>query len=326
MVLVVGGAGYVGSHVALALREAGIPYQILDNLERGHAAAALDADIIQQDLRDQAELAKTLNKVRPELVLHFAGYIEVGESVQDPAKFYQNNVTATQNLLDAMRDSGCAKLVFSSTAAVYGEPESVPIPEDHPKRPKNPYGDTKWAVERMLDAYGAAYGLRSFALRYFNASGADPLGRLGEDHRPETHLIPLCVDAVLERRPALKVFGRDYDTADGTCVRDYVHVCDLADAHLRAAQFLLDGGGSEACNLGSGTGYSVLEVMEAVAKVAGKDVPAEDAPRRTGDPAVLVASNARAKSVLGWEPTRSLEDSARDAYAWRLSHPSGYSA
>lgn len=326
MILVVGGAGFIGSHMCKALEAAGEPFFVLDNLERGHEAALRGARLVRCDLRDKEAVADVFRQNEVEAVVHFAAYIEVGESVAAPAKFYENNVMGTWNLLEAMRGAGVDKLVFSSTAAVYGEPVEVPIPESHPTRPTNPYGETKLAVERMLSAYGSAYGVRSVALRYFNAAGADPDGEIGEDHRPETHLIPRILLSVLGRAE-FKVFGDDYDTPDGTCVRDYVHVCDLASAHLGALSYLRSGGTSTAFNLGNGVGFSVKEVVDAVSEVTGHAVDPDVAPRREGDPARLVASSEAARRVLGWEPRcPGLDQIVAHAWAWYRSRPTGYGA
>ncbi len=315
MVLVVGGAGYVGSHTLLALREAGREAIALDDLSRGHEWALLGAPLVRADVTDLEALRYVFGRHQVSAVLHFAGLIEVGESVKDPAGFYHANVHGTWCLLEAMREAGVRDLVFSSTAAVYGEPEHTPIPEMHPRNPTSPYGDTKLAAERLIQAYEAAYGFRAVRLRYFNAAGADPEGRLGEAHDPETHLIPRALLSVLGRGQ-FTVFGDDYPTPDGTCVRDYVHVCDLAAAHV-AALDALRRGESGAFNLGTGRGASVREVVEAVRAVTGADFSPGVAPRRPGDPAVLVADPGLAGSVLGWQPQRSdLLTVVEDAWRW----------
>ena len=326
MILLLGGAGFIGSHMGLLLRQAGEPYVVFDNLERGHRQALQPgAPFVLGDLRDPKSLERVFAEFPVSLVMHFAAYIEVGESVHDPSKFYWNNLNGVLILLDTMRRHGVDKLVFSSTAAIYGEPNYVPVDESHPKNPTNPYGDTKLAVERMLAAYDVAYGLRSVCLRYFNAAGADPEGRLGQDHRPGTHLIFRTVLAALGKTPSIKVFGNDYDTPDGTCIRDYIHVMDLADAHLLAIRHLREGGGSGAYNLGNGRGHSVLEVIRAVEKVAGRPIPVEITERRPGDPARLVASSELAQTQLGWQPRRAeLEQIVEDAYRWRVRYPEGY--
>ena len=327
MILVCGGAGYIGSHMCKLLRAQGIAHVVFDNLERGNRAALQGSEFFEGDLRNPDDLKRVFDQYDIHLLMHFAAYIEVGESVSDPAKFWENNVTAVWNLLEAAGVKGVSKIVFSSTAAVYGEPQVVPIPEDHPKNPTNPYGDTKLAVERMLAAYDRAYGIRSVCLRYFNACGSDPDGVLGEDHRPETHLIPRILLAAAGRAPEITVFGTDYDTPDGTCIRDYVHVCDLADAHLRAVRYLEEGGDSAQFNLGSGQGFSVRQVLDAVRTVTGIDFPIKYGDRREGDPARLVADSTRAREVLGWSPIYDdVEVCVRHAWDWMVSHPSGYGA
>jgi len=326
MVLVVGGAGYIGSHVLKVLRQRGIDHLVFDNLERGHRSAVLDSRLVVGDLRNADDLAKVF-KDNPQIktVMHFAAYIEVGESVQDPAKFYWNNVTGVLMLLDAMRNAGVGQFVFSSTAAVYGEPQEVPIPETHPKSPTNPYGDTKLAVERMLAAFDRAYGLRSVCLRYFNAAGSDPDCVLGEDHRPETHLIPRILLAAAGKAPEITVFGTDYDTPDGTCLRDYVHVMDLADAHVRAIEALDAGSASDQFNLGSGNGFSVKEMIAAAEDVVGKPIPVQFGPRRAGDPARLIASSQKAREILGWSPQfTDMKDIVGHAWRWMQANPNGY--
>ncbi len=315
--LVVGGAGYIGSHMVLALLERGAQVITFDNLSTGHRDAVLGGEFVFGDLNDRDALDKVFSAHRFDAVMHFASFIEVGESVKAPAKYYANNVVNTLNLLDTMRDHGVRCFVFSSTAAVYGEPAYTPIDEVHPKAPINPYGRTKWMVEQILEDYDRAYGLKSIALRYFNAAGADPAGRLGERHQPETHLIPLVLQAASGRRPHISVFGRNYDTPDGTCIRDYIHVADLADAHWLALQRLLAGAPSAAYNLGNGNGFSVQQVIDAAARVAGRPIPVIDAPRREGDPARLVADSTAARRDLGWQPTRfDLKTLIEDAWKW----------
>ncbi|MBI4665217.1 MAG: UDP-glucose 4-epimerase GalE [Nitrospinae bacterium] len=316
-VLVTGGAGYIGSHCALYLRENGWETVILDNLSTGHKESALGQRLVVGDVGDGALLDSVFKTRSISAVMHFAASAYVGESVTDPAKYYRNNVVNGLALLDAMRRNGVSNLVFSSTCAVYGNPERTPLTETHPKAPISPYGFSKLAFERMAEDFSSAYGLKPVFLRYFNAAGADPEGRLGENHDPETHLIPLAIQAALGRRGPVTVFGADYPTPDGTCVRDYVHVMDLADAHLKAMEHLLNGGAPSAFNLGSGTGYSVREVVAMVEKVGGKSVPVIEGPRRAGDPPALVASSARALETLGWKPRYAeLEAIVKTAYEW----------
>ena len=301
-ILVVGGAGYIGSHMVWLLGQRGIQVTTLDNLSGGHRDAVLHGELVVGDMADRALLDRVLSSRRFDAVMHFASYIQVGESVTDPAKYYQNNVANTIGLLNAMRDHGVAKFVFSSTAAVFGEPQYSPIDERHPQQPINPYGRTKWMVEQALADYDRAYGLKSVSLRYFNAAGAHPQGLLGERHEPETHLVPLVLQAAAGRRPHVTVFGRDYDTPDGTCVRDYIHVMDLAEAHWNALDYLARGGSTSAFNLGNGDGYSVQQVVETAMAVTGRPVAVHEGPRRAGDPARLVADAALARNVLGWKP------------------------
>ena len=325
MILVVGGAGYIGSHMCKVLRDAGEKHLVFDNLENGHEEALQGSPFVQGDLRKPADLAKVFADNEIDVVMHFAAYISVGASVREPGKYYDNNFSGVLNLLEAMRTAGVGKFIFSSTAAIFGEPEYVPIDEDHPKNPKSPYGDSKLDVERALDSYETAYGLRSVCLRYFNAAGADPEGVLGEDHDPEEHLIPLTLMAAQGRRAEIKIFGSDYDTPDGTCIRDYVHIFDLASAHLLAVRHLRDGGSSKRYNLGNGVGFSVREVVEMVEKVVGRPVPKSDAPRRPGDPARLIASSERIMRELGWKPQYTdLETIVRHAWRWVEAHPQGY--
>jgi UDP-glucose 4-epimerase len=324
VVLVTGGAGYIGSHTVKLLRRAGYEVVVYDNLSAGHRAAAGTGPFVEADLHDRAALRRTLRAYRVQAVVHFAAWLDVGASVRDPRGYYWNNVVGSLELLDAMVAEGVPHLVFSSSAAVFGEPVETPITETHPCRPINPYGETKLAVERALGHYGRAYGLRAVALRYFNAAGADPEGELGEDHRPETHLIPRAIEAALGG-PPLEVFGDDYPTPDGTCLRDYVHVTDLADAHVRALDALAAGAPAPAYNLGAGRPVSVKEVIAAVERVSGRRVPWRVAPRRPGDPSVLVASSAAIARDLGWRPRYGdLETIVETAWAWRAAHPAGY--
>ena len=316
-VLVTGGAGYVGSHTAKALARAGMEPVVFDNFSSGYRSAVRYGPLVEGELEDTALIRKTLESHGIEGVLHFAAFIAVGESVANPQKYFRNNVVNTLHLLDAMVEVGVKNIVFSSSAAVYGNPEKTPIPEDHPKNPTSPYGESKLMMERAIHWYAQAYGLRYAALRYFNASGADPDGELGEGHDPETHLIPLVIDAALGRRPDVQIFGTDYRTPDRTAIRDYIHVTDLADAHVRALRWLAAGGESVALNLGTGDGHSVREVVTAVEEVSEQKVPYRDAARRAGDPAILIANPNRATAILGWKPKRpQLSVIVEDAWKW----------
>jgi len=324
-VLVTGGAGYIGSHTCLALRETGHSVVVLDTLERGHREAVFADEFIEGDISNTVLVKGLLAQYEIEAVMHFSAYAYIEESVREPARYFQNNVIATLSLLDVMRECGVSKFVFSSSCATYGQPNQIPITENIVQNPINPYGFTKLAVERALDAYSQAYGLRFASLRYFNAAGADPYGRLGEDHRPETHVIPLLLSAALGELPCFKVYGTDYDTHDGSCIRDYIHVSDLADAHVRALAKLeeLD---VLKINLGANKGISVFELVNEVSKATQRDFPVELHKRRAGDPAVLVGSNKYAYEVLGWMPKYSdLNTLIKTAWAWKQSHPQGYS-
>ncbi len=304
-ILVVGGAGYIGSHTVKQLMAAGHDVVVLDNLVYGHrdiVDSALKVELIEGDIGDRDLLDKIFSTHNISAVMHFAAYAYVGESVTAPAKYYQNNVVATLTLLDAMVAADVKNFVFSSTCASYGVPQTIPIPEDHPQNPINPYGATKLMVERILQDYGPAYGLNSVIFRYFNASGADPEGQLGEDHNPETHLIPLTLQAALGIRDSIAIFGTDYPTEDGTCVRDYIHVCDLADAHILGVEHLLKGGESDIFNLGNGLGFSVKQVIESARRVTGKEIKAIEQERRAGDPPALIGSAEKARTQLGWNP------------------------
>ncbi len=315
--LVIGGAGYIGSHLVKALIEQQHQVVIVDNLSAGRASAVLGGELIIHDFDDRDFLDHLFSKTRFDGVFHFASQIVVSESVKDPGKYYRANTAATLTLLEAMRDHKVGPLVFSSTAAVYGEPLYTPINEQHPTNPLNPYGRSKLMVEHMLADFDRAYGQKYIALRYFNAAGADPQARIGENHDPETHLIPLALQAITGKRPPLQLFGQDYDTPDGTCIRDYIHVDDLASAHILAIEFLINGGDSGVFNLGSNHGYSVNEVIETAAKVTGQQVPFTYAARRPGDPATLVADASLAKKVLGWQPQYSdLAQIIAHAWAW----------
>jgi len=314
-VLVVGGAGYIGSHMVWLLGQRGVRVITLDDLSSGHADAVLCGEFIRGDMADRALLDRIFTQYPVDAVMHFASFIQVGESVQQPARYYRNNFTNTLTLLDAMRDHGVNRFIFSSTAAVFGEPDYVPIDEAHAQRPINPYGRTKWMVEQALADYDRAYGLRSVALRYFNAAGAHPDALLGERHDPETHLIPLVLQVASGRREAIHVFGQDYDTPDGTCIRDYIHIMDLAEAHWLALARLMDGGPSGVFNLGNGGGYSVQQVIDVAGAVTGKQIAVRLGPRRAGDPARLVADASLARSELGWQP-RYPELTTLVAHAW----------
>ena len=318
-ILVTGGAGYVGSHACKALARAGYRPVVYDNLSRGHREAVKWGPLIEGDLHDRGRLVETLRSHRVDAVMHFAAFAYVGESVTHPDTYYRNNVAGTLSLLDAMREAKVGTIVFSSTCAVYGVPEALPIRESTAKAPLNPYGQTKLAIERALHWYGAAGFMRYAALRYFNAAGADLDGEIGENHDPETHLIPLILRAALGRGEPLQVFGTDYPTPDGTAIRDYIHVADLADAHVRALAHLASGGDSLQLNLGTGSGHSVRAVVAAVERIAGRPVPRREAPRRPGDPPELVADAALASARLGWRPVHSdLGTIIRTALAWEI--------
>lgn len=304
-ILVTGGAGYIGTHAVLALKSAGYDVIVLDNLSYGHPELVKDvlkAELVVGDISDRPLLDQLLTTRPIAAVMHFAAFIAVGESVSDPAIYYRNNVAGTLTLLEAMVAAGIKKFVFSSTCAIYGMPQAIPMTEDHPHNPLSPYASSKKMVEQILADFGVAYGLKSVAFRYFNASGAAPNGLLGEDHNPETHLIPLALLTALGRRESLSIFGTDYPTPDGTAVRDYIHVSDLASAHVLGLEYLLQGGDSQVFNLGNGNGFSVREVIETAKQVTGKDIPVKECPRRAGDPPILVGSSALAREILGWSP------------------------
>lgn len=316
-VLVAGGAGYVGSHVCKALARAGHRPIVLDSLAHGHRDAVRWGPLVQAEIADRHAVGQAIAAHRIDAVMHFAAWIFVGESMQDPLKYFTNNLGGTIALLEAAMAAGVRKLVFSSTAAVYGEPRAVPIPESHPTEPINPYGESKLMVERVLRWLDQRQGLRFAALRYFNASGADPETEIGERHDPETHLVPLAILAALGKGPALSIFGDDYDTPDGTAIRDYIHVADLANAHVAALEHLAGGGASLTLNLGAGAGTSVREIVDAVGRIGGRPVPATFAPRRPGDPPRLVADIALARRDLHWEPRHSdIDTIVRTAWAW----------
>lgn len=324
-ILITGGAGYIGSHTVLYLQEKGEEVIVLDSLQKGHRQAVLDSKFYQGKIADEEVLDEIFTKHAIDSVIHFAADSLVGESVDDPLKYYDNNVIGTYHLIRKMVQHGIKKIVFSSTAATYGNPVSIPIQESDPTLPANPYGETKLAIERMLKWADRAYGLKSVCLRYFNAAGADLGGRIGEDHNPETHLIPIVLQVALGLREHVSVFGDDYQTDDGTCVRDYIHVNDLAQAHHLALDKLTSGGESEVYNLGNGKGFSVQQVIQACRKVSGHAIPAQTAPRRSGDPAVLIASSEKASRDLGWKPNYpDLEDMVRHAWNWHEQHPKGY--
>ncbi len=315
-VLVVGGAGYIGSHTCLDLANKGFKPVVYDNFSNGHREFVKWGPAEEGDIRDRARLDEVLAKHKPAAILHFAALIEVGESVKDPVSFYENNVIGTLTLLSAAQAAGVKAFVFSSTCATYGLPQSVPLDESHQQVPINPYGRTKYIVEQALADYDHYKGLRSVILRYFNAAGADFEGRIGEWHTPETHAIPLAIDAALGRRQGFKVFGSDYDTRDGTCVRDYIHVLDLADAHVRAVEYLLNGGDSVALNLGTGTGTTVKELLGTIETVSNRPFPVEYVGRREGDSTTLVANNDKARDILGWSPQYDLTEIIQSAWNW----------
>ncbi|HEY9853405.1 MAG TPA: UDP-glucose 4-epimerase GalE [Leptolyngbyaceae cyanobacterium] len=319
-ILVTGGAGYIGTHAVLALQNAGYEPIVLDNLVYGHRELVEDilkAKLIVGDTNDRALLDELFATYNIAAVMHFAAYIAVGESVVEPAKYYRNNVTGTLTLLEAMVAASVNKFVFSSTCAVYGEPQQVPIPEDHPFNPMSPYASSKLMVERILADFDVAYRLKSVIFRYFNAAGAEPKAMLGEDHEPETHLIPLVLQAALGKRQSVSILGTDYPTPDGTGVRDYIHVCDLADAHVLGIEYLLKGNNSQVFNLGNGNGFSVREVIEMAKSVTGRDFQVVESPRRPGDVPVLVGSSEKAKKNLGWSPNYpDLREIVAHAWQW----------
>ena len=325
-ILVTGGAGYIGSHTALELVKAGNEVVIADNLVTGYRKAIPEgAKFYEGDLRNSDFLDNLFHQEKIDAVIHFAAYSLVGESVTNPLKYYDNNLYGTKVLLEAMVKNNVGKIVFSSTAATYGEPENIPILESDRTCPTNPYGETKLAMEKMFKWTAEAHGLRYVSLRYFNACGADESGTIGEAHNPESHLIPLILQVPNGKRETISIYGTDYDTPDGTCIRDYIHVTDLAQAHILAVQYLNNGGESDIFNLGNGVGYSVREVIETARKVTGHPIPATETSRRAGDPARLVASSEKAKSVLGWKPVHdSLEEIIASAWNWHKNHPNGY--
>ncbi len=322
-ILVIGGAGYIGSHVCKGLKENGFTPIVYDNLSTGHSWAVQFGPFIQGNIEDEASLLEAFERFKPKAVIHLASLINVRDSIVNPALYYEKNLVGTLHLLRAMVKAGVLNLVFSSTAAIYGSPQYVPIDEKHPKAPLNAYGKTKWAIEGMLDDFANAHGLRFAALRYFNACGADPSGLIGEAHEPETHLIPLVVRTALGLKPVLQVYGDDYPTPDGTAIRDYVHVADLADAHIRALRYLFEKGASLQANLGTGTGYSVKQIIDAVAQFGQKSVPTQILPRLAHDSPSLVADPTFAKQILNWQPQYSdLPTIISSAWNWEIKRPS----
>lgn len=325
MILVTGGAGYIGSHTVRQLSESGYEALVFDSMELGHPESVGGAEIVKGDLRNPGDIRAAFEGRKIDAVVHFAGYSAVGDSMISPDAYFHNNITGGLNLLDAMKSNGVDKIIFSSSAATYGEPLRTPIDETHPQLPTSAYGETKLAFERVLKWYGAAFGIRSISLRYFNACGAHPKGDMGEDHRNEQHLIPLVLQTALGKRRNIKIFGTDWDTPDGACIRDYVHVVDLSNAHLLALKALEDGAETTAYNLGNGAGHSVRQVIETAEAVVGREIPKVEASRRPGDPARLVASSERLRRELGWIPKYpELETIIEHAWKWHSSHPNGY--
>lgn len=326
-ILVTGGAGYIGSHAVLALQQAGYDVIVLDNLVYGHrdiVNEVLKVELIEGDTCDRPLLDQLFATRNIAAVMHFAAYAYVGESVTDPAKYYHNNFVGTLTLLEAMLAASVKNFVFSSTCATYGVPQTVPIPENHPQNPINPYGESKLMIEKVLRDFNTAYAFKSVAFRYFNAAGADPEGRLGEDHNPETHIIPLVLMAAMGKRESVSIFGTDYPTPDGTCVRDYIHVTDLAQAHVLGLEYLLQGGETAVFNLGNGSGFSVKEVIDTARQVTGKDIKAVECDRRPGDPPALVGSSDRARQILGWKPQYAdLKTILSHAWNWHLKRHAG---
>lgn len=324
-ILVTGGAGYIGSHCVAGLKAKGAEIVVADNLSKGHRKAVTAGKFYQGDLRDPVFLDRIFAENDIEAVVHFAAFSLVGESCERPWDYFNNNIGGSMSLLERMAAHGVKKIVFSSTAATYGEPQRTPIVETDPQIPTNPYGESKLAVEKILKWCDPAYGIKFVVLRYFNVAGALESGEIGEAHSPESHLIPIIIQAALGKRDSIKVFGTDYPTADGTCIRDYVHVCDLVDAHLLALDYLRAGGESNAFNLGNGEGFSVKQVIDVVKKVTERPIKVEETARRAGDPAVLIASSQKAMDVLGWKPKRAtLEAIVSSAWNWHQKHPDGY--
>ena len=321
-VLVTGGAGYIGAHACKALSRAGYSPVVYDNLVYGHSESVKWGPLEEGDIGDRQRLDTVLQKYKPTAVMHFAAYAYVGESVEKPSKYYHNNVAGTISLLESMKKYDINQLIFSSTCATYGMPEKIPIEEDHPQNPINPYGRSKLMIEWILNDFANAYDLKFVSLRYFNAAGADPDAEIGEDHDPETHLIPLILDVALGNRKYLEIFGTDYETSDGTCIRDYIHVSDLADAHVLALFYLRDGGQSAAFNLGNGNGFSVKDVITAAKKQTGRDIPCLETKRRPGDPPVLIGSSEKIRNTLNWEPKyNKLDTIISTAWQWHNKMP-----
>jgi len=317
IILITGGAGYIGSHAVKQLLGHGYFPVTYDNLSEGHKWAVIGGDLVVGDLADTEKLEETFSNYEIDAIMHIAGNAYVGESMQNPRKYFRNNVLNTINLLDMALDHHIQYFIFSSSCTTYGIPVEIPITEEHPQIPSNPYGESKLMIERILEWYSRIYGLKYVSLRYFNAAGADPDGEIGEAHDPETHLIPLVLQAALEDRGHIAVYGRDYDTPDGTCIRDYIHVTDLAEAHLLALEYLRSGGKSDVFNLGNGTGYSVKEVIDVAKKVTQQEIHAKEAPRRPGDPPVLIADSEKARRILGWQPRfENLSDIIETAWRW----------
>ncbi|PLR96925.1 UDP-glucose 4-epimerase GalE [Bacillus sp. T33-2] len=324
-ILVTGGTGYIGSHTVVELLNQGEEVIIIDNLRTGHQESVTGGTFYEGDLRDREFLDRVFSNHDIEAVIHFAASSLVGESVQKPLDYYENNLIASHSLVSAMLDHGVKKIVFSSTAATYGEPKQIPIREEDETSPTSPYGETKLAMEKMFRWCDGAYGLKSISLRYFNAAGAHPEGMIGEDHDPESHLIPIILQVALGQREAIGIFGDDYPTEDGTCIRDYIHVMDLANAHWLALEHLRKNESSDVFNLGNGKGFSVKEVIETARKVTGHSIPQKVSPRMAGDPAILIASSEKARNVLGWEPKyNQLETIIETAWRWHQAHPHGY--
>lgn len=324
-IAVCGGAGYIGSHVVQKLIDEKRDIVVVDTLECGHKKSLMTENFAEGNIGDYDFLKKTFDKYQVDTVIHLCAYIEVGESVLNPAKYYQNNVVNSLNLLNVMKDMAIKKFVFSSTAATYGEPEQIPLTEDSRKEPTNPYGETKLSFEKIIKWYNTAYGINYTTFRYFNVAGAHPNGHIGEDHNPESHLIPLILQVPMGKRENIKIFGSDYNTPDGTCVRDYIHVCDLANVHVNAIDYLDKGGASTVCNLGNGNGFSVKEVIEIAKEVTGFKIPVVTEGRRAGDSSTLVASSEKAKEVLGFKPAfADLKTIISTAWNWHKNHPKGY--